>query len=337
MPSSLQPSADCQSRGGRPIAPPPHHLTFSVRAALAFLALALSLLCAASLPAQQPPPGQSPTARADRPVNRLRILRALTVEPSDTAGDLMCIACSVRVRGHVAGDIITIGGSVHAEGPVDGDVIAVGGGIDVTSSGKLSGGVFALGGYIESAGGVSIPRDSLAIPYIIVPGQSVPTALGCAGLAAINVLLVALAYAALRIRRVENISNALHHRAGSVLFAGLLSVVFFYAANSLCMRLGRSQVVPEIVLGAAFIAIASAGAAGVGFWAASFAFPNTEGVTTTLAGILSLTFLEFVPLFGFVVALAGAVLSLGAAVVSAFGSRAVAPPPPPAFDPDPVA
>jgi hypothetical protein len=336
LPSGLQPSADSQSRGGRPIAPPPHLFTFSVCAALAFFALGLFLLCAASTPAQQPPPGQSPPARADRPVNRLRILRALAVESSDTAGDLMCIACSVRVRGHVAGDIITIGGSVHAQGPVDGDVVAVGGGIDVTSTGKLSGDVFALGGYIENAGG-AISRDSMAIPYIIVPGQSAPTALGCAGLAALNVLLVALAYAALRIRRVENTSNALHHRAGSVVFAGFLSVVFCYAANSLCMRLGRSQAIPEIILGGAFIAIASAGAAGVGFWAASFAFPNTQGVTTTLAGILSLTFLEFVPLFGFVVAVAGAVLSLGAAVVSAFGSRHVAPPPPPACDSGPVA
>jgi hypothetical protein len=265
-----------------------------------------------------------PQADTHRPTNRFRILRTLTVGSTDTVNDVFCIACSVRVGGHVAGDIITIGGSLLAEGPVDGDVIAVGGGVEVRSPGRLSGDVFALGGYVEKTGGGTITRESLAIPYIIIPGQLNPTGLGSAGLAAWNLILVALAYAALRPRRVENTAQALRHRGGSVIFAGLLAVVFFYFANSLCTRLGRSQAVPEIILGAVFVIVAAAGAPGLGFWAANFAFPHTHGAATTLAGIFALTFLEFVPLFGFVIALVGIILSLGAAVVSAFGSRGVA-------------
>jgi hypothetical protein len=150
-------------------------------------------------------------------VNRLRVLRPITVESSDTAGDLLCIACSVRVRGHVAGDVLTIGGSILAEGPVDGDVIAIGGGVDVHSPGRLRGDVFALGGYVENAGGGIISRQSFAIPYVIIPGQFNPTALGSAGLVGINLLLVALAYAALRARRIENVALAIQHRPGSEL------------------------------------------------------------------------------------------------------------------------
>lgn len=273
------------------------------------------------------------TTQSNHPANRFRILRSLTVESADTASDLLCIACSVRVRGHVAGDILTIGGSVLAEGPVDGDVIALGGGVEVRSPGRLSGDVFALGGYVDKTGGGMVVRDSLAIPYIIIPGQLNPTALGSAGLAALNLLLVTLAYAAMRLRRVANVSQALQHRPGSVIFAGLLAVVFFYAANSLCTRLGRAQAVPEVILGAIFVIVAAVGAAGLGFWAARVAFPHTEGAATTLAGIFALTFLEFVPLLGFAVALAGVILSLGAAVVSAFGSRVVAPPTPSQYDP----
>ena len=284
------------------------------------LPLLLFLLFAVPIAAQ---PLLQPQAYPNRPANRFRILRTLTVDSADTANDLLCIACSVHVRGHVAGDVITVGGGLVAEGPVDGDVIAVGGGVEVRSRGKLSGDVFALGGYIKKNGG-TVARDSLAIPYIIVPGQLNPTGLGSAGLAAVNLVLVALAYAFLRPRRVENTAQALQHRAGSVIFAGLLAVIFFYFANSLCTRLGRSQAVAEIILGAIFIFVAAAGAAGLGFWAANFAFPHTQGAATTLAGIFALTFLEFVPLFGFLVALVGVVLSLGAAVVSAFGSRAVA-------------
>lgn len=270
----------------------------------------------------------SAVSQTARPLNRFRVLRTITVEGSDLAGDLLCIACSVHVRGHVAGDILTIGGSVLAEGPVDGDVIAVGGGVEVHSPGRLSGDVFALGGYVEKTGGGIINRDSFAIPYVIIPGQFSPTALGSAGLVGVNLLLVALAYAALRVRRVENVAQAIQHRPGSVIFAGLLALIFFYVANSLCARLGRAQAMPEIVLGAFFVMVAAAGAAGVGYWAASLAFPNTKGEATTLAGIFTLTFLEFVPLLGFVVALTGVVLSLGAAVVSAFGSRVIGPPAP---------
>lgn len=268
-----------------------------------------------------------------RLANRFRVLRSITVDASDAAGDLLCVACSVRVRGHVAGDVITIGGSVLAEGSVDGDVFALGGGVEVRSPGRLGGDVVALGGYIETAGGGAVARDSLAIPYVIIPGQFNPTALGSFGLAILNVALVAIAYAALRARRVENVAQALHHRPGSVLFAGFLAVVFFYLANSLCTRLGRAQAVPEIVLGAVFVVVAATGGAGLGYWASSYAFPNTKGEATTLAGILALTFLEFVPLLGFAVALAAVVLSLGAAVVSAFGSRLVEPPAPSQCDP----
>jgi predicted membrane protein len=276
----------------------------------------------------------APAAAAQTgPVGRVAFFHTTTIESSDTVTDVLCIACSVRVRGHVTGDIVTIGGGLVSQGIVDGDVVAIGGGVEVRSEGRLGGDVFSLGGYIDKVSGGTIARDSFAVPYVIIPGQLNPTAIGSAGLAVINVLLVALAYAALRLRRVEATARALHDRAGSVVFAGLLAVVFFYAANSLCTRLGRSQAIPEIILGAIFVAVAAAGATGVGFWAASFPFPNTQGAATTLAGILTLTFLEFVPLFGFAVALAGFVLSLGAAVVTAFGSRAVEPPAPPPGDP----
>jgi len=329
----LHPIADCQSRGGR-TQPPPYHSASLTRIRQITPPLAFLFCAIASISAAQSPPQSSPAqAIIHRPPNRVRVLRFITLESSDSAGDVFCFACSVRVRGRVVGDIITIGGNVLAEGPVEGDVFTVGGGIEVRSPGRLAGDAFALGGYIEKTGGGVVARDSLAIPYVIIPGQLSPTALGSVGLAVINLVLVALAFAVLRPQRVENVAMAVQHRSGSVIFSGLLAVILFYAANSVCTFLGRKQAIPEVILGAIFIIVAAIGATGIGYWAASYAFPNTKGKATTLAGILTLTFLEIVPYAGAIVALIGVILSLGAAVVSAFGTRAVSPPAPPQCDP----
>jgi hypothetical protein len=65
------------------------------------------------------------------------------------------------------------------------------------------------------------------------------------------------------------------------------------------------------------------GAPGLGRLVGGIAFPNMSSFRATLAGIFALTFIELVPLLGFAVLTIGLLLSLGAAVVSRFGSRAV--------------
>jgi hypothetical protein len=253
--------------------------------------------------------------------DRLRILRNVTVEPGETVSDVQCFACSVLVRGRVAGDVITVGGNIAVEGQVDGDAVAAGGGIEVRGQGKLVGGAIAVGGYEETKAGGVIAGKSLAIPYVIIPGQLNPTALGSLALAGFNVFFVGIAFAILRSHRVTNTANAIRYRSGLVMISAIVSLGVLYALNALCVYLGRAENAAEIVLGALLLAAASAGATGLGSAVARIAFPETKGIITVLAGILALTLLELVPLFGIVVFVAGGLVSLGAAVASGFGAR----------------
>jgi hypothetical protein len=221
----------------------------------------------------------------------------------------------------VAGDIITMGGGIVVEGVVDGDALAAGGGIESRAQGKLSGNAIAVGGYVQASDGGAIGGKSLGIPYVIIPGQLSPTALGSLALAAFNVFFVGIAFAILGTRRVTNTVNAIRYRSGLVMISAIISLAVLYALNALCVNLGRAEDAAEIVLGALLLGIASAGATGLGSAVARIAFPETKGIVTVLAGILALTLLELVPLFGIVVFVAGGLMSLGAAVASGFGTR----------------
>jgi hypothetical protein len=275
--------------------------------------LLIFLVCAA--------PAFAQTQMNPRPKDRFRILRNITIESGDTASDVQCFACSVVVRGHVAGDIITMGGGIVVEGTVDGDALAAGGGIESRGQGKLSGNAIAVGGYVQTNDGGSIGGKSLGIPYVIIPGQLSPTALGSLALAAFNVFFVALASAALRTRRVTNTANAIRYRSGLVMITAIVSLAVLYGLNALCLYMGRAEDEAEIVLGVLTLAVAAAGATGLGAVVARIAFPETKGIVTVLAGILALTFLELVPLFGIIVFVTGGLVSIGAAVASGFGAR----------------
>ena len=278
-------------------------------------AVLILLLCASGASAS------AQTKPNPRLKDRFRILRNITIEYGETVSDVQCFACSVVVRGHVAGDIITMGGGIVVEGVVDGDALAAGGGIESRTQGKLYGNAIAVGGYAQASDGGAIGGKSLAIPYVIIPGQLSPTALGSLALAAFNVLFVGIAFAILGTRRVTNTANAIRYRSGLVMISAILSLAVLYALNALCVNLGRAEDAAEIVLGALLMGIASAGATGLGSAVARIAFPETKGIVTVLAGILALTLLELVPLFGIVVFVAGGLVSLGAAVASGFGAR----------------
>jgi hypothetical protein len=275
--------------------------------------LLILLLCAA--------PASAQTQTKPRPKDRFRILRNIIIESGDTVSDVQCFACSVVVRGHVAGDIITVGGGIVVEGAVDGDALAAGGGIESHAQGKLSGNAIAVGGYVQANEGGAIGGKSLGIPYVIIPGQLSPTALGALALAAFNVLFVGIAFVILGARRVTNTANAIRYRSALVMISAFISLAVLYALNALCVYAGRAEDAAEIVLGALTLAVAAAGATGLGTAVARIAFPETKGIVTVFAGILALTLLELVPLFGIVVFVAGGLMSLGAAVASGFGAR----------------
>lgn len=258
--------------------------------------------------------------------DRLKVLQNIVIERGETASDVQCFLCSVHIRGHVTGDIITFGGAIFVDGRVDGDAIAVGGRIELNSNSNISGNAVAVGGYINRQSHSFIEGTAKSLPYLLIPGQYRPTLLGSLVLGAINVLFVALGYLLIRARRAETASLAIERRPASVFFAGIFSLLIFYGLDWLTGYLGRAETPADIILLVALAAIAAAGATGVGYWVARLAFPETSGIWAGIGGVLALSLLELVPLVGLLVFAVGFIVSLGASLVTRFGSREVSVP-----------
>ncbi len=277
------------------------------------LALFLFILAFSATAVAQPDPSQ----------NRLKILRDIVIESRETAVDVQCFMCSVHVHGHVTGDIVTLGGGIFVDGQVDGDVIAVGGRLEANSNSRISGEAVALGGYISRQPDSVIEGKSESLPYLLIPGQYRPTLLGSITLAIINVLFVTLGYLVVRDKRAETVSLAIDRKPASVFFAGFVCLPLFYGLDWLTRYLGRAQIFADVILLILLAAVAATGATGLGDWIALLAFPQTKGIWACLGGILALSLLELIPLLGFIVFAVGLIVSLGASLVTKFGSREV--------------
>ena len=266
------------------------------------------------------------SARPDPSLNRIKVLRDIAIESGETAGDVQCFMCSVHVRGHVTGDIITLGGGIFIDGKVDGDVVAIGGRIETNRNSKISGEAVAFGGYINRQPDSVIEGSSESFPYLLIPGQYRPTLVGSLTLAIINVLFVALGYLIVRDKRAETASLAIERRPASVFFTGVVSLAIFYGLDWLTRYLGHAEIFAVIILLLLLAAVAATGATGLGDWVARLAFPQTRGIWACIGGVLALSLLELIPLVGSLVFTIGLIVSLGASLVTRFGSHEVSEP-----------
>src|SRR5205807_9688465 len=81
-----------------------------------------------------------PSAYADKDDDDVvQFGKAVYIGPDQTAGDIVCIGCSVRLAGKATGDVVSVGGSVQVNGDVQGDVVVVGGALQLGPEGVLHG------------------------------------------------------------------------------------------------------------------------------------------------------------------------------------------------------
>jgi hypothetical protein len=82
---------------------------------------------------------------------QVHIGRDIYIQPQDKAGDLVCIACSIHIRGQVAGDAVAVLGSVVLEqgASLAGDVTAVVGDVRLQSGTQIAGDVSAVAGMVK--------------------------------------------------------------------------------------------------------------------------------------------------------------------------------------------
>jgi hypothetical protein len=72
----------------------------------------------------------------------------ITISEDETAGDVACAFCSVRIHGNVKGDVAVFFGSVAVDNSqaISGDVAILGGDLNLGEDGKVGGDVAIAGG-----------------------------------------------------------------------------------------------------------------------------------------------------------------------------------------------
>jgi hypothetical protein len=103
-----------------------HRVSWLSLSVLAFVVLSTSMLLA-------------------RDGDRVHVGQSIVVGEGESAGDLVCVGCSIRMDGS-CGDVVAIGGSIMVNGSVNGDVVTIGGSIRLDEDAAISGDVTTIGG-----------------------------------------------------------------------------------------------------------------------------------------------------------------------------------------------
>jgi hypothetical protein len=83
--------------------------------------------------------------------DQVHIGRDIYLQPQDKAGDLVCVACSIHIRGAVAGDAVAVLGNVVLEqgAQVAGGVTTVVGDVRLQGGTQIAGDVAAIAGTVK--------------------------------------------------------------------------------------------------------------------------------------------------------------------------------------------
>lgn len=298
----------------------------------------------------------------------------------EVTGDLVAVGGAISVAGLVKGDLASIGGPVKITGKVARDVTSVGGVVDLSGAGEIGGGVSVLGGsFLKSEKAVHkgevnnfdlravrtvMPRVLRAVRFAGDHDNASPWLIG--GLIGIGLLflLSVLATGAILLllpavffpRNVENAATAISRDMWRACGIGALLVVGFFPG--LLMMIVSILGIPLVPF--ALMVYAAAGIVGLSGFSVVLQNRFFEGIKKAgpaslpgkvtagyalMAGLL--LFGKMIPLVGGVLSLIGfmllsfgAVLGLGAAVMTRLGNRPYEPgvllvPQPPAASPVP--
>jgi hypothetical protein len=98
----------------------------------------------------------------------------ITIAESETAGDVACAFCSVRVHGNVRGDVAVLFGSVLVDSSqaISGDVAILGGDLDMGADSRVGGDVAIAGGRANLASDAAVNGSHAILPgrlWILLP------------------------------------------------------------------------------------------------------------------------------------------------------------------------
>ncbi len=92
--------------------------------------------------------------------DRVQMGRDIHVAPGEKVGDLVCVGCSIYVRGETSGDTVAVGGSITLEGAsVAGDSVAVLGSVRLMGDSHVGGDAVAVIGSVRRDAESSVGGD----------------------------------------------------------------------------------------------------------------------------------------------------------------------------------
>jgi hypothetical protein len=123
-------------------------------------------------------------ASAEQSSDRVQIGRDIVVQSGENVGNVVCVACSIHLRGHAAEDVVAVAGSVTLEtgAQVGQGVTVVLGNASLRSGTQVAGDVVVVGGALRRdsqtmiAGSITSLEGSfwmlliLIVPLILIGG-----------------------------------------------------------------------------------------------------------------------------------------------------------------------
>jgi hypothetical protein len=123
-------------------------------------------------------------ALAEQSSDRVQINRDIFLDAGQKSGDVVCVNCSISVRGEVAGDVVAVRGNVGVEqgANVTGSITTVLGDVRIQSAAQVAGDLTIVGGRLRRdpqamvAGGVTALEGTgwtlliVLLPFALVGG-----------------------------------------------------------------------------------------------------------------------------------------------------------------------
>ncbi|MFQ5818320.1 MAG: hypothetical protein ACE5H2_10270 [Terriglobia bacterium] len=251
---------------------------------------------------------------------RVQFGRNIVIAADETVGDVVCIFCSIRVRGTARGDAVAVGGSIAIDGRVGGDAVAVGGSVRLTPSAEVGHDAVAVGGRVDRDPQARVGGEVTTVGGLPMIGVGSLLLFGFLFCAAINLVLALLAYLIAGAPRVEVVANAVRERTGLVLLAGLGTLVAAVALFIISALLGPITPILAVVVSVALVVTLVVGYTGLSFWLGRSLARGVTPLVALLLGALLITILQLIPFLGLLVFLVFVLLALGSAALSGYGS-----------------
>ena len=238
----------------------------------------------------------------------------ILVEAGEEIGDAVCLGCSIHVRGTLNGDALAIFGGIDISGEGTADAAAIGGNIRLAPGAKLEGDAVAVAGRVERDAQASLGGEAVSLPYL---GRYV--LLGLAVIMILNVILVCFSYWIAGEQRVTVIASTVREHAGLSLLSGLGVAT---ANIALIIMLVPIWPAALLVIPICLVSIITllVGYTGISFWLGKGITRVKNSLLAVCLGAVLITLLQFIPLLGLLLFLLFALLSLGSAALSGYGT-----------------